>query len=79
MFFWREEAYFFFFFATFFLGAFLAMFLVSFCGLVPGRIITGSAMRARVSVKLTPAAQGRNTNARGKNPRPAARRARIRR
>jgi hypothetical protein len=47
--------------------------------LVPGRIITGSAMRARVSVKLTPAAQGRNTNARGKNPRPAARRARIRR
>jgi hypothetical protein len=31
---------------------------------VPGRIITGSAMRARASVKFTPAAQWRNTNAR---------------
>jgi len=58
-----KRDYFFFFFVFFLTTFFLAMLGFSFW-LTPGRIITESAMRARASVRVLPAAQRSNTNAR---------------
>ncbi|MDB6094955.1 MAG: hypothetical protein JWM32_2517 [Verrucomicrobia bacterium] len=62
----EEESYFFFF-AGFFLAAFLAMLWVSFFWLVPDRSNQVSVTRVRCSVKFACTAQRRNTNERGIN------------
>lgn len=70
----EKRAYFFFFFAGFFLAAFLAMLCVSFFGFgARPHSNLSSLMRARASVKVTPATRRRNINERGKKIRgPAA-------